>query len=130
MPDVSGVSPEDTKEYELEIADILAKTAAKKERRQSLVGIVVSDLNEKTISIKVVREKYFPKYDSILKRTKKFMAHDEDEVCKIGDVVRIVPCRPISKKKRHKLLDILKVGDRLDIVLTKEEKKRDPNRFY
>lgn len=58
------------------------------------------------------------------------MAHDEDEVCEMGDLVRIVPCRPISKMKRHRLLDVIKKGDRLDIVLTKEDKAKDHNRFY
>lgn len=109
---------------------MLKHAAVRKERRNCLVGIVVSDKNAKSISIKVDREKYFPKYDSFLKSTKKFMAHDEDEVCEMGDLVRIVPCRPMSKKKRHRVLDIIRKGDRLDIVLTKEERTRDPNRFY
>ena len=117
-------------EYALEIADILRRKEVKKERNGSLVGIVVSDKNAKTISIKVDREKYFPKYDAILRRTKKFMAHDEYEICGMGDLVRIVPCRPMSRKKRHKVLDIIRKGDRLDFVLTPEEKRRDQNKYY
>lgn len=58
------------------------------------------------------------------------MAHDEHEVCGMGDLVRIVPCRPMSRKKRHKVLDIIRKGDRLDFVLTPEEKRRDPNKYY
>jgi small subunit ribosomal protein S17 len=109
---------------------VLKRAAIRKQRRGCLVGIVVSDLNAKSISIKVDREKYFPKYDAFLSRTKKFMAHDENEVCEMGDLVRVVPCRPMSKKKRHVVLDIIKKGNRLDIVLTKEERTRDPNKFY
>jgi small subunit ribosomal protein S17 len=129
-PNLTPAAAPDTKEYELEIRDVLKRAAIRKERRGCLVGIVVSDKNAKSISIKVDREKYFPKYDAILKRTKKFMAHDENEVCEMGDLVRVVPCRPMSKKKRHVVLDIIRKGNRLDIVLTKEERTRDPNKFY
>ena len=124
------VSAEDAAEYELEITDVLKRAEIRKDRRSCLVGIVVSDKNEKSVTIKVDREKYYPKYQVTLNRTKKFMAHDEDEVCEMGDLVRIVPCRPMSKMKRHTVLDVIRKADRLDIVLTKEDRLRDPNRFY
>lgn len=52
--------------------------------------------------------KYFPKYDKSVSRRKKFMAHDENCESKLGDIVRIVPCRPMSTRKRHALIDILR----------------------
>lgn len=124
------IDPLKVEDYQSEISDVLRRFEIRKERRGCLVGTVVSHKNTKSITIKVDREKYFAKYDSFLHRTKKFMAHDENELCEMGDLVRVVPCRPISKMKRHKLLDIIKKGDRLDIVLTKEDKARDHNRFY
>jgi len=52
--------------------------------------------------------KYFPKYTTSIRRTRKIAAHDEEQQAKQGDVVRIVPCRPMSATKRHKLIDIIR----------------------
>ena len=81
-----------------------------------MIGVVVSDKCTKTVTIRVEREKYFPKYDKHVTRTRIFMAHDEEEKCEMGDVIRIIPCRPISKMKRHTVIDILKKGQRLDLL--------------
>ena len=126
----SSVSEADAEEYKLEVADILAKNALKIARKGSLVGLVVSTKNLKSTTIKVDRDKYFAKYNATMTKTKKFMAHDENEICEVGDLVRIIPCRPMSKMKRHTVLDIIRKGDRLDIVLAKEDRKKDPNKFY
>ncbi|RYH10253.1 30S ribosomal protein S17 [archaeon] len=80
----------------------------RKKRRQALVGEVVSVKCSKSITVRVEYQKYFPKYDKHISRHNKFMAHDEQEQCKLGDVVRIVPCRPMSKRKRHALIDIIR----------------------
>lgn len=61
----------------------------------------------KSIIVSVSRGRYYPKYDKVLESTKRIMAHDPGERAIVGDVVRIVPCRPMSKKKRHQLVDIL-----------------------
>lgn len=102
-------------EYQKEISDIETQYEERKKRRQSMIGVVVSDKCTKTVTIKVEREKYFPKYDKHVTRSRKFMAHDEEEKCDIGDVIRIVPCRPISKMKRHMVIDVLKKGQQLDL---------------
>ena len=109
----SSIDPQE--EYQKEISDIEKQYEERKKRRQSMIGIVVSDKCSKSVTIKVERERYFPKYDKHVKRTRKFMAHDEEEKCDMGDVVRIVPCRPMSKMKRHSVIDIIKKGQRLDL---------------
>ena len=109
----NSVDPQE--EYQKEISDIENQYEERKKRRQSMIGIVVSDKCSKSVTIKVEREKYFSKYDKHVKRTRKFMAHDEEEKCDMGDVVRIVPCRPMSKMKRHSVIDIIKKGQRLDL---------------
>ena len=113
--DSSSNSIDAQQEYQKEISDIERQYEERKKRRQSMIGIVVSDKCSKSVTIKVEREKYFPKYDKYVKRTRKFMAHDEEELCDMGDVVRIVPCRPMSKMKRHSVIDIIKKGQRLDL---------------
>ena len=97
--------------YHAEVKDILRDYDERKERRQALVGTVVSNKNRKSVSVQVLREKFFPKYNKVMSARKKIMAHDEEEVGKVGDVVRIVPCRPMSKMKRHRVIDILKRGE-------------------
>lgn len=94
--------------YEKEVKDVLIEYDERKKRRQSLVGTIVSVKNSKTISVQVSREKFFPKYNKVLSTRKKVMAHDENEVGGLGDLVRIVPCRPMSRMKRHQIIDVLK----------------------
>ncbi len=67
-------------------------------------GIVVSDKMKQTVVVAVDSFKTHPKYHKKYRSTKKYKAHDEAEKYKIGDVVEIVPCRPISKDKRFKVL--------------------------
>lgn len=69
-----------------------------------LVGEVVSDGMNKTIVVKVVRTFKHPKYNKIVRRFKKYKAHDEKESAKVGDMVEIIECRPISKTK-HMILN-------------------------
>uniref|UniRef100_A0A7S2H311 Small ribosomal subunit protein uS17c n=1 Tax=Octactis speculum TaxID=3111310 RepID=A0A7S2H311_9STRA len=70
-------------------------------------GIVVSDKMQKSIVVAVTRFRVHPKYNKRLRYTRKFMAHDEEEVCEIGDKVRITMSKPISKRKRFKLLFLM-----------------------
>ena len=70
-------------------------------------GIVVSDKMDKTIVIKVERKMKHPIYGKFLKRSTKFMAHDEKNDCHIGDRVRIMETRPLSKNKCWRLVEIL-----------------------
>jgi small subunit ribosomal protein S17 len=70
-------------------------------------GIVVSDKMDKSIVIKVERKMKHPIYGKFLKRTTKFMAHDEKNECGIGDRVRIMETRPLSKNKCWRLIEIV-----------------------
>ena len=76
--------------------------------RNALVGKVVSDKMNKTVNVEVDRYKIHPKYRKRLKYSKKFMAHDEEEVCKEGDLVMIIPCQRISRKKHFRVHEIIK----------------------
>ena len=72
--------------------------------RRVLRGIVVSDKADKTITVRVDRRVMQPLYKKYITRSKKYAAHDEDNRCKIGDVVRIRECRPLSKRKCWEVL--------------------------
>ena len=73
--------------------------------RRILQGLVVSDVNEKTVTVKVERRFMHPVYKKFIKRSSKFAAHDETNKHKIGDRVWIEECRPISKRKSWIVLD-------------------------
>lgn len=76
-------------------------------RRKILLGEVVSNRMQKTITVEVERRVRHPIYERVVKRSKKFHAHDEQNQCQIGDIVRIVETRPLSKTKRWRLLEIV-----------------------
>ena len=71
------------------------------------VGVVTSNKMDKTISVLVERRLQHPIYGKYVKKSKKFTAHDENNDCNIGDTVRIIESRPLSKKKRWRLVEIL-----------------------
>jgi len=77
-------------------------------RRKVLVGEVVSDRMHKTITVKVERRIRHPIYERVIRRSKKYHAHDEDNRCRIGDQVRIMETRPLSKTKRWRLIEIIR----------------------
>ena len=76
-------------------------------RRKVRIGEVVSDKMQKTVVVKMERRVPHPKYKRIIRRSKKFMAHDERQECKVGDKVRIGETRPLSKCKRWEVLEII-----------------------
>jgi small subunit ribosomal protein S17 len=76
-------------------------------RRKVKVGIVVSDKMDKTIVVKIEDFIRHPLYGKRVKRTKKFKAHDELNTCGIGDKVRIMETRPLSRDKRWRLVEIM-----------------------
>ena len=78
----------------------------KKDRRE-IIGEVVSDKNDKTISVLVVTYRKHPKYGKRVKYSKKYIAHDEKNSAKKGDKVAIVETRPLSKTKRYHLERII-----------------------
>lgn len=75
-------------------------TEQKRGLRRTLVGTVVSDKMEKTVVVRVERMTQDPTYKKYVRRGSKFMAHDESNGCVVGDRVRIVESRPLSKQKR------------------------------
>ena len=79
-------------------------------RRQQKIGRVVSNKMDKTIIVVVETLKKHRIYKRTFKQTKRFQAHDEENVCQIGDIVRIEESRPLSKKKRWRLVEIIKPG--------------------
>lgn len=78
-----------------------------KERRKKLVGVVTSDKMEKTVVVTVERRYRHPLYKKVVTSTKKYMAHDETNACHVGDTVRIVESRPLSRQKRWTVEAIL-----------------------
>ncbi len=75
--------------------------------RKSRVGLVVSDKMDKTITVAVVQKVKHPLYGKTVNKTKKFMAHDENNMAGIGDKVLIVETRPMSKSKHFRLAEII-----------------------
>jgi len=82
-----------------------------RERRKHLVGVVVSDKMDKTAVVSVERRYRHPLYKKVVRSAKKYMAHDEKNSCRIGDKVRIVESRPMSRHKRWMVEDILERAD-------------------
>jgi len=75
--------------------------------RKQRVGVVTSNSMNKSITLIVERKLRHPIYGKFVKKTKKFMAHDEKDECNVGDTVRIMECRPLSKSKRWRLIEII-----------------------
>ncbi|NLB27418.1 MAG: 30S ribosomal protein S17 [Clostridiaceae bacterium] len=76
-------------------------------KRKQRVGTVVSDKMDKTIVIAVTEHVRHPLYKKYIKRTVKMKAHDEDNACGIGDRVRVMETRPLSREKRWRLVEII-----------------------
>jgi len=75
--------------------------------RKIRLGIVTSTKMDKTIAVKVERRLPHPRYKKYFTLSKKFLAHDPENTCNEGDRVRIVECRPLSRRKRWRLLEIV-----------------------
>ena len=76
-------------------------------RTRELIGTVVSDVNDKTITVLVETYKNDRLYGKRVKYSKKYAAHDEENVAKVGDIVRIAFTRPLSKTKRYELVEVV-----------------------
>ncbi len=82
-------------------------------RRKVRVGVVVSDKMDKTVVVRVTREFRHPVYGKRVKLSKKYMAHDENNKCQVGDVVRIMETRPLSRHKRWRVVEIIEKAKKL-----------------
>lgn len=72
--------------------------------RRVMQGTVVTDAKNKTVLVTVERQVMHPIYKKFMRRTKRYMAHDENNVCKSGEIVRIRECRPLSKRKSWEVI--------------------------
>jgi len=79
-----------------------------RDKRKTREGAVVSDRMDKTIVVSVERRFAHPLYGKQVKRNKKYYAHDEENTARVGDVVRIMETRPLSKNKRWRLIEVVR----------------------
>ena len=77
-------------------------------RRKSVTGTVISDKMDKTITVQVARRLRHPLYGKFVTMSKKYHAHDEQNECGVGDVVRLMETRPMSRSKRWRVVEIVK----------------------
>ena len=94
-------------EQEIVPAAVSSEEGRTKGKKKEFVGIVKSDKMMKTIVVAINTMKLHPLYKKYVKRTKKVKAHDEKNDAKIGDRVRVIECRPLSREKRWKLVEII-----------------------
>lgn len=85
----------------------MAQEELERNLRKTRTGVVTSNKMNKSIVVSVERRIQHPLYGKFVKRTKKFMAHDENNECNIGDTVRIMETRPLSKNKSWRLIEIV-----------------------
>ncbi len=86
------------------------RMGASANKRREWVGRVVSNKMNKTVVVEIERSVIHPLYRKVLRRVTKFKAHDEDNACKIGDRVRMVETRPISKDKHMRVIEVVEKG--------------------
>ena len=78
--------------------------------KREIQGVVVQKTGDKSITVLVERRVMHPRYRKYVKRFKKFIVHDEKNEVKVGDIVKAIECRPLSKRKSFRLSQIVKVG--------------------
>lgn len=76
-------------------------------RRKENIGVVISNKMDKTVTVKVTRKMRHPKYEKVIERSKKYYAHDESNELSVGQKVRIMETRPLSKLKRWRVVEVL-----------------------
>ncbi len=84
-----------------------AHTARQRGTRKTRVGTVVSDKMQKTVVVAIERRVRHPQYGKMVTRTKRLKAHDEENAAKVGDRVRVMETRPLSKQKRWRVVEIV-----------------------
>ena len=90
-----------------EIQDDIPQERAERNRRKNRIGVVVSDKADKTVTVQVERRFAHPLYGKQVAKTKKYQAHDENNEYKVGDKVRMVETRPVSKTKRWRVAELI-----------------------
>ncbi len=87
--------------------NLIAKPAMERNVRKERIGVVVSNKMDKSIVVAIKRKVKHPIYGKFVNKTRKLMAHDEENSCNIGDTVRIAETRPLSKNKTWRLVEII-----------------------
>ena len=85
--------------------------SAERGHRKTRMGTVVSDKMDSTCVVRVERRGAHPVYKKVVRRYKKYLVHDEQGRCKVGDIVRIVECRPLSKRKRWRYMETVRSNE-------------------
>ncbi|MEC9375657.1 MAG: 30S ribosomal protein S17 [Pseudomonadota bacterium] len=80
-------------------------------KSHTVTGKVISDKMDKTVSVAVERKVKHPLYGKYMRRTSKYIAHDEDNSCRQGDIVKIEECRPVSKTKSWRFVEVIEQGN-------------------
>lgn len=89
------------------------------EQRRRLRGEVISNKMDKTVVVRVDRTVRHRRYGKVMRRTKKYKAHDEENACRVGDLVTIVESRPISREKRWRVEEVVKRTDSFGLTEAK-----------
>jgi len=90
-----------------EIQDDIPQERTERNRRKNRIGVIVSDKADKTVTVQVERRFAHPLYGKQVAKTKKYQAHDENNEYKVGDKVRMVETRPVSKTKRWRVTELI-----------------------
>ena len=93
------------------MAEMTNQAATERNARKSRTGLVVSDKMEKTVVVAIERRVPHPVYGKMVTRTKRLKAHDEENSAKVGDTVRIVETRPLSARKRWRVVEIIQKAE-------------------
>lgn len=86
----------------------------KRRHRKIRTGTVVSNRMDKTVAVAIVRSYQHPLYKKVVRSTKKILAHDEQNNCKVGDVIQVIESRPISKRKRWRVQSVITAAQTAD----------------
>lgn len=91
---------------------MIQEQAESRGRRKVMTGTVVSDAMQKTVVVTIEMLVKHPEYGKYVRRRSRFKVHDEKDECKVGDVIRFMETRPLSKQKRWRLLDFVRRAER------------------
>ena len=97
----------------------MGNAPASPKSRKTMIGQVVSDKMDKTVVVAVERKFNHPTFKKVVKTSKKYKVHDERNECKVGDVIQIGECRPLSKQKRWRLLEVSRKAVTAEVKVNK-----------
>ena len=107
MPDAMPEQENRTSQPASEDAVTASEDAVKRGRRKTRIGKVISNRMDKSIIVAIERKVKHPIYKKYFKKTTKFMAHDQNNIANIGDLVKIMETRPLSARKRWRLIEVV-----------------------